>query len=84
MSQTSPPIPGEKGYWRWLYNQMLTALAEGTFLRFNGYTVPGRSFQYRSLAEFRSLLDWVSDRADVEDGVIPYHGRTRAGQGGRG
>ena len=82
--QITPPAPGQKGYWRWLYNQMLTALAEGTFLRFNGYSVPGRSFQYRSIADFRSLLAWVAQQADMEDGILPYRGRTRAGQGGRG
>lgn len=79
-----PPQPGQKGYWRWLYNQMLAALADGSFFRFNGYTVPGRSFQYRSINDFKSLLDWVKSQADIEDGIRPYVGRTYAGQGGRG
>jgi len=84
MSYPTPPAPGQKGYWRWLYHQMLAALSDGSFIRFNGYTVPGRTFQYRSLSEFRSLLSWVKDQADVEDGTPPYRGRTYAGQGGRG
>ncbi len=58
-AQTSPPNPGTTGYWRWLYNQMLAAMADGSFMRFNGYTVPNRTFQYRSLPEFRAQLEWV-------------------------
>lgn len=78
------PAPGEPGHWRWLYNSMLTSLGDGSFLRFNGYTVAGRSFQYRSLDEFRSLLTWVKGQADIEDGIQPYKGRTYAGNRGRG
>ena len=48
------------------------------------YTVPGRTFQYRSLDEFRTQLEWVKNQADLEDGKQPYKGRTYAGQGGRG
>lgn len=83
-SQTPPPTPGQKGYWRWLYNQMLTALSDGSFMRFNGYTVPNRTFQYRSITDFKKLLDWVKDQADAEDGTPSFRGRTYAGQGGRG
>lgn len=83
-AQTPQPIPGQKGYWRRLYHEMLAALSDGSFMRFNGYTVQGRTFQYRSLADFKKLLDWVRDQADLEDGIAPYRGRTSAGQGGRG
>ena len=79
MSQTPPPAPGEKGYWRWLYNLMLASLADQSFMRFNGYTVPGRTFQFRGLAEFRAFLAWVEDKANLEDGIRPYIGRTHAG-----
>jgi hypothetical protein len=84
--QTAPaqPVPGQKGYWRWLYCQMLAALGDGLFMRFNGYTVPGRTFQYRSIADFTKLLDWVKMQADTEDGTPPFRGRRYAGQGGRG
>jgi hypothetical protein len=84
MADATTPTPGQKGYWRWLHNRMLAALGDGSFLRFNGYTVPNRTFQYRSLSEYRSLLDWVKARADVEDGKAPYRGRTYAGNRGRG
>jgi hypothetical protein len=83
MSQTPPPAPGQKGYWRWLYTQMQAAMGDGAFMRFNGYSVPGRSFQYRSLADFQKLLNWVEGKADIEDGVAPYRGRIYAGCGGR-
>lgn len=84
MSQTPSFIPGQKGYWRWQYHQMPAAMSDGSFMRFNGYTVPNRIFQYRSLADFKKLFDWVKDQADLEDGIAPYHGRAYAGQGGRG
>lgn len=83
-TSTAPaPAPGQPGYWRWLHTQMLAALADGSFLRFNGYTVAGRTFSYRSLADFRKLLDWVGSEADLEEGRRPYRGRVYAGQGGR-
>jgi len=84
MSQTPSSIPGQTGFWRSLHNKMLAALEDGSFMRFSGYTVPGRSFSYRGLSEFRDLLDWVEGKADLEDGVPPYRGRIYAGQGGRG
>ena len=77
-------LPGQKGFWRQLYHQMLAALNDGSFLRFQGYTVPNRTFQYRNINDFMKLLDWVKAQADVEDGIQPYRGRTFAGQGGRG
>lgn len=83
MSQV-PVQPGEKGYWRWLYNQMLAAHADGAFLRFSGYTVPGRTFNYRTLADFRTHLDWVQMKAELEEGTPAFRGRTYAGNGGRG
>ena len=82
-AEAAPPVPGQKGFWRYLYHQMLLAMQDGSFMRFNGYTVPNRTFQYRSLADFKKLLDWVKDQADVEDGAPPYRGRIYAGQGGR-
>lgn len=81
---TAAPQPGQRGYWRWLYHQMLAAMASGSWLRYSGYSVPGRTFNYRSLDEFRKLLDWVKGQADMEDGIPSYKGRIYAGQGGRG
>lgn len=78
MTQTLP------GYWRTLYNKMLASLEDGNFMRFNGYTVEGRTFQYRSLQDFLKLLDWVKVKADLEEGLAPYRGRTYAGNAGRG
>jgi len=77
-------LPGQKGFWRQLYNRMLAALDDGTFMRFQGYTVPNRTFNYRSLQDFMKLLDWVKAQADVEDAIPPYRGRIYAGQRGRG
>ncbi|MDR2051127.1 MAG: hypothetical protein LBQ63_05075 [Deltaproteobacteria bacterium] len=74
----------EPGYWRTLYDKMLASLEDGNFMRFNGYTVPGRTFQYRGLAEFLKALDWVKAKADLEEGRASYRGRIYAGQGGRG
>jgi len=82
--QTPVIMPGQKGFWRALYNKMLAALDDGMFLRFNGYVVAGRTFNYRSVADFQKLLAWVKDQADVEDGTPSYRGRRYAGQGGRG
>jgi hypothetical protein len=76
-----PPTPG---FWRELHNKMLAALADGNFMRFSGYSVPGLNFNYRSLNEFWTLLKKVEDEANLEDGVAPYRGRSYAGQGGRG
>ena len=81
---TTTFLPGQKGFWRQLYHKMLAALDDGSFIRFNGYTVPNRTFQYRSLQDFQKLLDWVEKQANLEDGIQPYRGRTFAGQGGRG
>ncbi len=72
------------GFWRTLHNTMLASLNSGAFLQFNGYTVAGRTFQYRSLEEFRNILDWVEEEAAKEEGKPLYKGRTYAGQGGRG
>jgi hypothetical protein len=78
MTQATP------GFWRALYGKMLAALEDGSFMRLNGYTVPGRTFQYRGLQDFLKILDWVKARADLEEGVAPYRGRTYAGNAGRG
>ena len=40
--------------------------------------------RYRSLDDFRSLLDWVKREADKEDGIAPYRARRVARNGGRG
>ena len=86
MSQiVRPPASGEKGFYRWLHNQMMAAFADGSFLRFNGYTVPGgQSFQYRTPKEFLEIAEKIEAKADIEDGVRPFHRRTYARQGGRG
>jgi len=76
-------LPGHKGFWRQLYHEMTAALADGAFMRFNGYTVPNRTFNYRSLDEFRKLIDWVRTQADLEEGIARHRGRILAGQGGR-
>ena len=83
-TQTPVFLPGQKGFWRALYNNMLAAMEDGTFMRFQGYTVLGRTFNYRSLQDFLKLLSWVEAKADLEDGALPYRGRTYARQGGRG
>ncbi|MCL1915682.1 MAG: hypothetical protein FWG17_03095 [Desulfovibrionaceae bacterium] len=77
-------LPGQKGFWRQLHNSMLAALDDGTFMRFDGYIVSGRTFNYRSLGDFIKILEWVKGQADLEDGVPSYRGRTYAGQRGRG
>jgi hypothetical protein len=74
----------EPGFWKALYEKMLSALEEGAFMRFNGYTVPGKTFQYRSIADFLQALEWVKGKADMEEGVRPYRARTYAANGGRG
>ena len=84
VTQTPVFMPGQKGFWRALYNKMLAALDDGTFMQLQGYTVPNRTFTYRTLPDFLKLLEWVKSKADIEDGILPYRGRTYAGQGGRG
>jgi hypothetical protein len=78
MSQTTP------GFWRALHQKMLAALEDGQFMRLSGYTVPGRTFNFRSIQDFLKTLDWVAQKADLEEGILPYRGRTYAGNRGRG
>lgn len=72
------------GIWRTLYENMLEDMRDPAFRRFGQYSVAGRTFSYRSLDEFRRLLDWVKARADVEDGLAPYKARVALVNGGRG
>ena len=72
------------GYWRDLYEKMREDLQSPAFRQFGSYSSAGRSFSYRSLDDFRSLLDWVKREADKEDGIAPYRARRVARNGGRG
>ena len=72
-----PPVGAY--YWRNLYRKLLDDLQSDAWRLMNSYTVAGRSVSYRSLEEFRKLLDWVKDQADLEEGIPPYRGRTYAG-----
>ena len=65
------------GYWRDLYEKMREDLQSPAFRQFGSYS-------YRSLDDFRSLLDWVKREADKEDGIAPYRARRVARNGGRG
>lgn len=74
--------------WTALREQMLDDLASGNWRKVSSYSLStagaSRAITYRSFAEFRDILAWVTDQAAQESGVPAYHGRTRAGQGGRG
>lgn len=72
------------GMWRSLYEKMLADLESPAFRRFGSYSIAGRSYSYRSLSEFRNLLAWVKDQADLEDGQAPYVARHSLINGGRG
>lgn len=72
------------GYWRALYEKMREALQSPAFRQLGSYSIAGRSFTYRSLTNFRSLLDWVKREAGKEDGIAPYRARRVARNGGRG
>ena len=45
------------GYWRDLYAKMREDIQSPAFRQFGSYYISGRSFSYRSLDDFRSLLD---------------------------
>ncbi|WP_346667384.1 hypothetical protein [uncultured Desulfovibrio sp.] len=72
------------GYWRTLYETMREDLQSPAFRQFGSYSIGGRSFSYRSLSEFRQILDWVEKQAALEDGVPTYRARRQARNGGRG
>lgn len=74
----------EPGYWKQLYEKLLAMLEDGSWARMSSYTVAGRSVSYRSIDEFKRLLDWVKDQAAIEAGRPDYRGRMYAGQRGRG
>ena len=76
--------PQNPHFWRELYEQLLPALNDGTWVRFSGYTVAGRSFSNRTLEDFRKFLAWVEARVDREEGRASFRRRAYAGQGGRG
>lgn len=88
MSQTNStaynPKPGEKGYWRWLYNQMLDDLGSDSWRRMQSYQIAGRMVTYRNFEGYLNLLKMVEAKAGAEDGTPPFRGRTYAGQRGRG
>lgn len=70
--------------WRALYEKLREGLADGSWALMSGYSVAGRTVNYRSFTEFRAMLEWVKDQADLEDGVRPYRRRTYAGNRGCG
>lgn len=72
------------GFWRKMYEKMLADMENPAFRRFGSYTIAGRSYTYRSLKDFMDLLDWVKNKADIEDGVAPYRARHHARNAGRG
>jgi hypothetical protein len=69
--------------WRDLLEQLKGDLANRAFRTMQSYSVAGRTVTYRSLAELKSLLEWVEQQADEEDGLV-YAGRTYAVNRGRG
>ncbi len=69
--------------WRELLEQMRHDLASGAWRTMSGYTVAGRTINYRSFAEFRAMFDFVADEAAKEDGQTGYRGRMYAAQGRR-
>lgn len=70
--------------WAELHSQMLDDLASGAWRTLASYSLGNRSFAYRSLKEFRELLDFIRDEAAKESGSPRYLRRTFARQGGRG
>lgn len=74
--------------WSDLLTQMRDDFATGNWRKVSGYSVgtagSSRSITYRSFAEFQQMLAWMQDQAAVETGVPACHGRTLAGNGGRG
>lgn len=72
------------GVWREVYEKMLEDLKSPAFRRFGSYSIAGRSFSYRSIDEFKKLLDWVGQQADLEEGLVPYKARKSIINGGRG
>jgi hypothetical protein len=74
----------QPGIWRKLHASMLATLEDGSFMRFSGYSVAGRTFTFRNLKEFWQVLREIEALANMEEGLPPYRGRGYAGQGGRG
>ena len=78
--------PAIKGFTSWadLHKAMLDDLASGAWRTLASYSLGGRTFAYRSIKDFRELLDFVKTQADAETGVRPFRRRTYGRQGGRG
>ena len=55
--------------WADLRTKMLDDLASGSW-RTSEYTIPGRSVRKNSFADFREALEYVTMRADIEDGQV--------------
>ena len=69
--------------WRELYIRMVADLNSNAWRTMSSYSVAGTTISYRSLAEFKEMLTFVQDKADVEDGTPSYRGRTSARARGR-
>lgn len=72
------------GPWRTIYEQMLEDMGSPTFRRMGSYTVAGQTMTYRNLAEFRKILEWARQNAELEEGRVPYRARVPLANGGRG
>ena len=67
--------------WKDLESKMLDDLA-GQNWRTSEYDVDGKTMKYRSFSEFKSVLEYVRNRAALESGSASP--RTYAGNGGAG
>lgn len=70
--------------WAALREQLLDDLASGAWRTLASYSMSGRTFTYRSLADFRELLAFVEAEMVKETGTPQFRRRTYARQGGRG
>lgn len=74
--------------WTELRQQMLDDMASGNWSKVSSYSLStaggSRNITYRSFAEFKDMLDYVTQQAAQEAGSSSYYGRTRAGQSERG
>ncbi len=69
--------------YRELLLQMQDDLASGAWRTLSSYSLNGRSFTYRSFAEWQKIFEFVREEAAIETGRAPYRGRMFAGQGAR-
>jgi hypothetical protein len=83
MSEEQAPSTAQKfTTWAALREQMLDDLASGAWRTLSGYSLSGRTFNYRSLKDFRELLAFVEAEAAKESGVPRFRRRTFARMGG--